>query len=75
VGRLNGYDNVYYGGGYNEGVPSAQTAGRIIADLIAGESNKFTNHHIVNRKIPYVGPLSLRGFFIRNYIKYLSFFD
>jgi glycine/D-amino acid oxidase-like deaminating enzyme len=65
VGLLKGYDNIYYGGGYNEGVPTAQTAGRIIADLMAGESNKFTNHYIVNHKIPYVGPASIHGLGIR----------
>jgi glycine/D-amino acid oxidase-like deaminating enzyme len=72
VGLLEGYDNVYYGGGYDEGVPTAQTAGRIIAELMAGKSNKFTNHYIVNRKIPYAGPLPLRSFFIKTYRSYLS---
>jgi hypothetical protein len=46
-----------------EGVPATQTAGRIIADLMAGESNEFTTHFIVNRKIPYAGPARLRGIF------------
>lgn len=75
VGLLKGHDNIYYGGGYNEGVPSAQTAGRIIADLIAGESNKFTNHYIVNRNIPYTGPVSVRGLGFRMYRWYLSRYD
>ena len=75
VGSMGEFNNIYYGGGYNEGVPSAQTAGRIIADLMAGESNKFTNHSIVNRKIPAVGPVSLRGFLIRSYRRYLSRHD
>jgi glycine/D-amino acid oxidase-like deaminating enzyme len=65
VGLLRGHDNIYYGGGYEEGVPTGQTAGRIIAELMVGDSNKFTNHFIVNRKIPYAGPVSTRGFFIR----------
>lgn len=75
VGLLRGYDNIYYGGGYDEGVPSAQTAGRIIADLMAGESNKFTNHYIVNHRIPYAGPLRIRGPLIRTYRWFLSRFD
>jgi glycine/D-amino acid oxidase-like deaminating enzyme len=75
VGLLGGHENIYYGGGYEEGVPSAQTAGRIIAELMAGESNKFTNHYIVNRKIPYAGPVSMRGFFISSYRWLLSRFD
>ncbi len=75
VGLLKGHDNVYYGGGYDEGVPTAQTAGRIIADLMAGESNKFTNHYIVNRQIPYAGPRMFRGFFVRSYRRFLSRVD
>ena len=49
--------------GHNEGVPSTQTGGRIIADLMAGEINEFTSHFIVNKKIPYAGPKVLRSFF------------
>lgn len=75
VGTLIGYENIYYGGGYDEGVPSGQTAGRIIAELMTGESNKFTNHYIVNRKIPYAGPVAMRGFFINTYKKYLQRYD
>ena len=75
VGLLGDHENIYYGGGYEEGVPSAQTAGRIIAELMAGESNKFTNHYIVNRKIPYAGPVSMRGFFISAYRWLLSRYD
>ena len=60
-------NNIYYGLGFSNGVPSAQTAGRIIADLMAGESNKFTNHYIVNRKFPYAGPTALRGLFGKVY--------
>jgi glycine/D-amino acid oxidase-like deaminating enzyme len=59
--------NIYYGVGFSNGVPSAQTAGRIIADLMAGESNAFTSHFVVNRRIPYAGPTFLRGLFGRAY--------
>lgn len=62
VGVIGDYKNIYYGTGFNEGVPSSQTAGRIIADLMVGESNIFTNHFIVNRKMMYAGPTRLRGF-------------
>ncbi len=67
VGVMGGDQNIYYGVGFSNGVPSAQTAGRIIADLMAGESNKFTSHYIVNKKIPYAGPTSLRGLFGKAY--------
>jgi glycine/D-amino acid oxidase-like deaminating enzyme len=75
VGLLKGHQNIYYAGGYNEGVPTAQTAGRIIAGLMAGESNKFTNHYIVNRNIPYTGPPFIHGLGIKMYRWYLSRYD
>lgn len=65
VGVTGDYKNIYYGTGHGEGVPSTQTSGRMIADLMAKESNEFTNHFIINRKIPYAGPLKLRGMFAR----------
>ena len=70
VAVMGDHKNIYFGSGFSEGVPSTQVAGRIIADLMAGESNKFTNHFIVNRNIPYAGPKSLRGYFGRG-IKWL----
>jgi glycine/D-amino acid oxidase-like deaminating enzyme len=63
VGVLGDHQNIYYGVGLSEGVPTTQTFGRIIADLMAGESNDFTNHYVVNNKIPYAGPKQLRGMF------------
>ena len=63
VGVMGEHQNIFYGVGYFEGVPTSQTAGRIIADLMAGESNEFTNHYIANHKIPYAGPKSLRAGF------------
>jgi len=65
VGVMGDYHNIYFGTGFNEGVPATQTAGRIISDLMAGESNEFTDHFIVNRNIPWAGPRFLRGFFGR----------
>jgi gamma-glutamylputrescine oxidase len=65
VGVTGDHKNIYYGVGLSEGVPTTQTFGRIIGDLMAGESNEFTNHHVVNRPVAYAGPTSLRGFFSR----------
>jgi len=65
VGVMGDHENIYFGVGFDEGVPSTQTAGRIIADLMAGISNEFTDHFIVNRKMAYAGPTRLRGFFGR----------
>ena len=75
VGVVGDYKNIYFGVGFSEGVPSTQTAGRIIADLMAGESNVFTNHFIVNRKIPYSGPKKLRGLFGRGVKWMMENFD
>jgi gamma-glutamylputrescine oxidase len=63
VGVIGDHQNIYYGVGLSEGVPTTQTFGRIIGDLIAGESNDFTNHYVTNHKIPYIGPTSLRSLF------------
>lgn len=65
VGVMGDYKNIFFGVGFSEGVPSTQTAGRIIADLMAGEKNHFTEHFIANRKIPWAGPRPLRGYFGR----------
>jgi glycine/D-amino acid oxidase-like deaminating enzyme len=61
VGVMGDYRNIYYGAGYNEGVPEAQVAGRIITDLMAGEKTAFTSHYITNHKIPWAGPQCLRA--------------
>ena len=65
VGGMGDHQNIYYGVGLSEGVPTTQTFGRIIADLIAGESNDFTNHYVVNHQVPYAGPTKLRGIFAK----------
>lgn len=63
VGVMGDYENIYYGVGLSEGVPTTQTFGRIIADLMAGESNDFTRHYVTNHKIPFAGTTRLRGTF------------
>ncbi len=60
MGVLGEDKNIYYGVGLSEGVPTTQTFGRIIGDLMAGESNEFTNHYVVNHRIPYAGTAGLR---------------
>jgi glycine/D-amino acid oxidase-like deaminating enzyme len=61
VGVLGEHKNIYYGVAYNgEGVAFGQTAGRIISELMAGERSELTDLFVVNHKIPYSGPQSLR---------------
>jgi len=63
VGIMGDDNNIYYGVGYDEGVPAAQTGGKMIAELMAGEKNEFTEHYIINQKMLYSGPKGLRSFF------------
>jgi len=65
VGVMGDHKNIYYGVALGEGVPTTQTFGRIIADLMVGESNEFTSHSAVNHPVPYAGPRRLRGVFGR----------
>jgi glycine/D-amino acid oxidase-like deaminating enzyme len=65
VGVMGDHQNIFYGVGLSEGVPTTQTFGRIIADLMAGESNIFTEHYVVNHHLSYAGPTPLRGLFAR----------
>lgn len=61
VGVMGDDKNIFYGVAYNgEGVAFSQTAGRIIAELIAGEESDLTKLCVVNHKMPYLGPASLR---------------
>ncbi len=75
VGFMGDDQNIFFGVGFSEGVPSTQTAGRMIADLMAGESNEFTNHYVVNRSIPYCGPTALRSFFAKGAVWLMRKFD
>ena len=63
IGVMGDHKNIYYGVGFSEGVPVAQTAGKIISDLMADKENEFTTHPFVNRKFPYAGPRLLRSMF------------
>jgi len=73
VGVMGEHENIYYGVAYNgEGVAFAQTAGRIISELMAGEQSELTDLFVVNRDIPYAGPAGIRfpvDRFVRWYIE------
>ena len=72
VGVLGEHRNIFYGVAYNgEGVAFSQTAGRIIAELVAGEQSELTKLLVVNHEMPYLGPRSLRIVFERLYRWYL----
>ena len=75
IGVMGDDKNIFFGVGFSEGVPSTQTAGRIIAGLMAGESNEFTNHYVVNRHIPHTGPAALRGTWARGTKWLMKTFD
>ncbi|MBW1684886.1 MAG: FAD-dependent oxidoreductase [Deltaproteobacteria bacterium] len=55
VGALEGARNLFYAVGFNgEGVVMTQLAGRILAELIAGEQTALTRLPLVSRRMPYV---------------------
>ena len=73
VGVMGDHKNIYYGVAYNgEGVAFGQTAGRMIAELIAGESSELTDLFVLNHKIPYAGPRNLRIMFAKMQKWYLT---
>lgn len=66
MGVIGEHKNIFYGVSYNgEGVAFSQTAGRIIAELIAGDESELTKLFVVNHQMPYMGPASLRIAFER----------
>ena len=72
VGVMGDDKNIFYGVAYNgEGVAFSQAAGRIIAELMAGEESELTKLFVVNHQMPYLGPSSLRIVFERLYQWYL----
>jgi glycine/D-amino acid oxidase-like deaminating enzyme len=74
VGVMGDDRNIYYGVAFNEGVPTCQLAGKVISDLMAGESNIYTSHYIINHKIPWAGPEKFRAMGFNFYEWYLKKF-
>jgi glycine/D-amino acid oxidase-like deaminating enzyme len=68
VGALDAAKNLFYAVGFNgEGVVMTQLAGKILAQLVAGERSALTELPIVGRRMPYVGHEPLRYPAIRLY--------
>jgi glycine/D-amino acid oxidase-like deaminating enzyme len=66
IGRLDGAENVFYAVGFNgEGVVMTQLAGRILAELVAGEPGDLTRLPIVGKHMPYLPPEPLRALSVR----------
>jgi glycine/D-amino acid oxidase-like deaminating enzyme len=75
VGVMGDHKNIFYGVAYNgEGVAFGQTAGRIISELVEGETSELSELFVVNHKIPYMGPANTRILFARLYKSYLERF-
>jgi glycine/D-amino acid oxidase-like deaminating enzyme len=61
IGTMGGAENIFHAVAFNgEGVVMAQLAGRIVADLIAGEETPLTRLVMVNKRMPYIGPEPVR---------------
>ncbi len=68
IGMLNDAENLFYAVGFNaEGVVMTELAGKILAWLMAGESDELTRLPIVGRRMPYVGGEPLRSVGVRLY--------
>jgi len=68
IGTRKGADNIYHAVAFNgEGVVMTQLAGRIVAELIAGEETPLTRLAMVDKTMPYIGPQSIRSVGARIY--------
>jgi gamma-glutamylputrescine oxidase len=68
VGVTGKYGNVYYGFGYvGHGVTMSFLFGKIIADLIAGQGEKWKDMPFLNYRLPYIPPEPLRWVGMQGY--------
>ena len=52
IGRIGKHKNVFYSMGYNgHGVAFSQLAGKMLAELLAGDQSELTNHMLINKRI------------------------
>lgn len=71
VGRIGSHGNVYYGIGYSgHGVNLSSLFGRIIADLEAGDDERWKGLPFVNRSLPYLPNEPFRWLAIRGAMAY-----
>jgi glycine/D-amino acid oxidase-like deaminating enzyme len=53
IGRAGEHGNIYYSMGYNgHGVAFSQMAGKMLAELIAGEDSALTSNMLINKPVP-----------------------
>ena len=71
IGRRGKHGNIYYSGGYyGHGLAFSQLAGKMLAELMAGEKTELTDHFLINRSlfgvpsasITYLGANSYKWF-------------
>ena len=68
VGTVGDAENLFHAVAFNgEGVVMAQLAGRIVAELIAGEKTPLARLAMVNKRLPYIGPEPVRTLGARLY--------
>ncbi len=72
VGVLGDDRNFYYAAGFNgEGVVMTQLAGRVVADLVAGEETPLTRLAFVHKRMPYLGGEPFRYAGVKLYERFL----
>jgi glycine/D-amino acid oxidase-like deaminating enzyme len=68
VGTVGDAENLFHAVAFNgEGVVMTQLAGRIVAELIAGEKTPLARLAMVNKRLPYIGPEPIRTLGARLY--------
>jgi len=76
IGCRGKYGNIYYSMGYNgHGVAFACLAGKMIAELLAGEKSELTDHPLINKSVFGVPSASLTYLVSNGYKKYFELYD
>ena len=76
IGRFGKRRNIYYSVGYNgHGVALSQLAGKMIAELMAGEKTDLTEHFLINKRLWGVPSAALTYLGINSYKLYFKLCD
>jgi len=76
IGRTGKHRNIYYSMGYNgHGVTFSQLAGKMLAELMAGEKTELTDHMLINKAVFGVPSASVMYLGINAYKSYFRILD
>lgn len=76
IGRTGRHQNIYYSMGYNgHGLTFSQLAGKMLAELMAGEKTELTDHLLINKAVFGVPSASVMCLGINAYKSYFKISD